>query len=306
MLIITALCGGCTTMSMPSVLKDPFANVPMLYAERARNYESKGQLREALHCWTIVSAFHPDAQQTYEKIRSLERSLARKGKSHYARGISYYRNGLMKQARREFILCLSYTPGNREAINYLLNRMRETIFTSYETKPGDTLSAIARATYNNETNDLLIAYFNNLDHHAELRSGQKLKLPLADIMLSRELEREAVPEGEPDTREGVDCEQLMVDAVYLFDTGEYKAAISVARKVRNYDVTNKSALRFFDHLEKEAEKHYRMGVNHFINENIKDSIREWETTLLFNPEHEKAEKNIEKARNLINRLEHFK
>lgn len=300
------LLGGCATVSTSSVLKDPFEDVPVLYAKRAQDYEAKGQLRDAIRCWKVVSAFHPDVQQTIERIKSLEMIVTRKGKGHYEQGVSYYEKGMMNQARREFILCLSYTPDNKEAVEYLQNKIRETIFTLYETKPGDTLSAIAQETYQNQTNDFLIAYFNHLDRRTELKTGQKLKLPLAEIIPSREHARESVPEGEPDTREGIDCNQLMVKAVNLFQTGEYKAAISMARKVRDYDVTNKSALQFFDQLEEEAEKHYRMGVNSFINENIKDSIREWEITLLLNPEHEKAQINIEKARNLLIKLEHFK
>lgn len=300
------LCGGCATVSTRSVLADPFDDIPVLYAERARNYEAKGQLREAIRCWKVVSAFHPDMQQTAERIKSLEMIITRKGEQHYAQGVSYYEKGMLKQARREFILCLSYTPDNRKAIDYLLNRMREKTFTIYQAKQGETLSSIARTTYGSETNDFLITYFNDFDHHSELRSGRKLKLPLAEILPSRAPDQGAVPEGKPDRREEIDCEKLIAEAIHHLETGSYNAAITVARKVRNFDVTNKSAIQFFDQLEKEAERHYRMGVNYFINENIKDSIREWDITLLLNPEHEKAKKNREKARNLLIRLENFK
>jgi tetratricopeptide (TPR) repeat protein len=55
-------------------------------------------------------------------------------------------------------------------------------------------------------------------------------------------------------------------------------------------------------LEKEAEKNYRIGVNYFVNEQIVEAIESWKKTLVQNPQHPKARQNIEKARNLLNKL----
>jgi len=52
----------------------------------------------------------------------------------------------------------------------------------------------------------------------------------------------------------------------------------------------------------EAEEHYRRGVKQFLNEELAKAIEEWEQTLLLNSEHAKARKDIENARNLLEKL----
>lgn len=54
---------------------------------------------------------------------------------------------------------------------------------------------------------------------------------------------------------------------------------------------------------REAEEHYRRGVKQFLNEELAKAIEEWEQTLILNPEHAKARKDIENARSLLEKLE---
>jgi len=56
-------------------------------------------------------------------------------------------------------------------------------------------------------------------------------------------------------------------------------------------------------MHQESEEHYRRGVKQFLNEELNMAIEEWEQTLLLNPEHAKARKDIENARNLLERFE---
>lgn len=60
------------------------------------------------------------------------------------------------------------------------------------------------------------------------------------------------------------------------------------------------------HLSEQAEIHYRRGVNHFVNEELRNAIQEWEKTLEINPDHPKARKDIENARNLLEKLRQVK
>jgi lipopolysaccharide biosynthesis regulator YciM len=55
-----------------------------------------------------------------------------------------------------------------------------------------------------------------------------------------------------------------------------------------------------------AEAHYLKGVNFFVEEKIEKAIQEWETTLSLEPRHPKAKKDIETARNLLQKLEKIK
>ena len=53
----------------------------------------------------------------------------------------------------------------------------------------------------------------------------------------------------------------------------------------------------------EAGACYRRGVNFFVNEKLTEAIQEWEKTLELDPEHAKAQKNIEKARSLLKKID---
>jgi cytochrome c-type biogenesis protein CcmH/NrfG len=52
-----------------------------------------------------------------------------------------------------------------------------------------------------------------------------------------------------------------------------------------------------------AQVHYRNGVKHFINEDLKKAIAEWEMALDCDPDHAKARENIENARRLLEKIE---
>ena len=59
-------------------------------------------------------------------------------------------------------------------------------------------------------------------------------------------------------------------------------------------------------MKNDAEIHYKKGVKYFINEELKKAIAEWEKTLLLNPMHPKAVKDIENAKHLLMELEKIK
>jgi tetratricopeptide (TPR) repeat protein len=52
-----------------------------------------------------------------------------------------------------------------------------------------------------------------------------------------------------------------------------------------------------------AQTHYRNGVKHFINENLKAAVDEWEKALECNPDLEKAREDIENARRILEKIE---
>lgn len=68
------------------------------------------------------------------------------------------------------------------------------------------------------------------------------------------------------------------------------------------DCAEKIRLAVKKGIKQQAEAHYIQGVKHFLNEELQSAIKEWEKTLKLNPEHDKAKKNIEKARNLLEKL----
>ena len=59
-------------------------------------------------------------------------------------------------------------------------------------------------------------------------------------------------------------------------------------------------------IKQQAEAHYIQGVKYFLNEELQNAIKEWEKTLKLNPEHDKAKKNIQNARSLLEKLKKVK
>ena len=56
-------------------------------------------------------------------------------------------------------------------------------------------------------------------------------------------------------------------------------------------------------IQTQANKYYRQGVNFYVNENLPGAIDAWEKTLALDPDHQKASQDIEKARQLLKKLQ---
>ena len=61
-----------------------------------------------------------------------------------------------------------------------------------------------------------------------------------------------------------------------------------------------------ENIANQAEIHYRKGVKLFLNEELENAIAEWEDTLVLDPGHQKAKRDIENARKLLKKLEQFR
>ncbi|MBU1712107.1 MAG: LysM peptidoglycan-binding domain-containing protein [Proteobacteria bacterium] len=102
-------------------------------------------------------------------------------------------------------------------------------------------------------------------------------------------------------------------ALNLLNESNYQLG-KIARAETNYDV----AIKYFSKVYPGyrdvkdlkittqnllAESHYKKGVKFYLNEQIEQAISEWEETLTLNPKHPRAQKNIEKAQNLLKKIQ---
>lgn len=140
-------------------------------------------------------------------------------------------------------------------------------------------------------------------------------------------------------------QELIGKAQNLFKEKKYEEVVSISEKIMEHEPKNKiardllntscyelgkadisakkyeEALRFLSRVDPKykdikkvravAEKrladiHYKTGVNYFVNEELDKAITEWKTTLTLNPNHEKAKKDIENARGLLEKLQKIK
>ena len=90
----------------------------------------------------------------------------------------------------------------------------------------------------------------------------------------------------------------------LIEKKELLPAREMLRRVK-MDLTDIEQVRSLlqSEMKKQSEIHYRKGLTFFINENLKQSIMEWEKTIALDPENEKARKAIKNAQNLLKKLE---
>ncbi len=93
----------------------------------------------------------------------------------------------------------------------------------------------------------------------------------------------------------------------LFIRKKYDEALHVLDKADPADdCAEKIRLAVKKAIKQQAEAHYIQGVKHFLNEELQSAIKEWEKTLKLNPDHDKAKKNIKKARSLLEKLKKVK
>jgi tetratricopeptide (TPR) repeat protein len=95
--------------------------------------------------------------------------------------------------------------------------------------------------------------------------------------------------------------------VISFDNQDYPQAIEAFETSRQY---NSDCERCDPYIKESEEKykdlHYRKGISFFWREKLAEAIEEWELVYEIDPDYKDVDKNIERVRNLIKRLEEIK
>jgi tetratricopeptide (TPR) repeat protein len=324
--------------------KDPFSVFLEECRSKAIEYEKNGELRKALQSWEIVGNFIPTDETVAKRIESLRAQILAMADQHFKKAVSSYQRNSMEAARKEFLTALHYNPGHQEALNYLKHKLPREDYTLYQVKAGDTLKEIASKTLNDPHKEFLIAYFNDLRTDSKLVPGNTLRLPVLESKTAKVTidTKETMTDVKEISRES---RELLSKALAYYKVKNYRATISTSEKVLEYDPANKEAhhlinesyyqtgklliqgkkyqqaLDMFDRLDlaykdvresvayvkkQLAGEHYLRGVKYFTDEELDKAIKEWETTLNLDPNHPKAKKDIENARNLLQKLKEIK
>ena len=135
-------------------------------------------MREAIQSWWIVLNFHPDDVKIKEKISLLRKKAMAKADGHFKKGVDFYRNGRVRDARREFLLTLAYDQNHVLALDYLKTKLQRPVFRSYKVQSGDTVRKVAAKEFNDPRKYFLIMAFNGVDSSRELVAGTVLQIPL--------------------------------------------------------------------------------------------------------------------------------
>lgn len=181
---LAVLLFGCAPGSTVRTESVPLPDFLEKQRRDALEYEKSGNLHRALISWSILAKYGPDPYEASDKIKALQAKAREEADRHFSRGLALWKQNREEEARKEFLLALICLPGHGQALKYVRNEFRETDYTLYTTKNGDTLRKIAEDRYNDPDKDYVVAYFNDLDRQEILKPGQTLRLPIIDYQVS--------------------------------------------------------------------------------------------------------------------------
>jgi len=322
--------------------KDPFSDLPDRYRLKAREAGKRGDLPKALKAWEVVKTFIPADEEAGGKIVQLKKQIPATAEQHFRKGLAFFQSHSYTLARKEFLFVLYLKPDHKEALQYLKERMAgEEIFT-YEVKKGDTIKGVARKFYKDPQKDFLVAYFNGLKGDGHIEPPLILRMPALETPPMKRTFTPAKMDAGINHEASMEIKEVLSNARDAYRTENYQESATLAEKAMEYDPANRESLELMNasyyqlgiqlgqeqkynealeafHLVDSgykdvssqiaqnqklvAEAHYIKGVRFFIGEEIESAIQEWEATLALEPKHPKAKKDIENARNLLQKLE---
>lgn len=416
-IIIAAILCGCmvTRQGLRTAVSSPSER----YREKAQQYESRDELRQALFTWRIVAYLEKENSDAGQQIQRVQLAIAKAARHHFQLGIKHYQSGEYPKALREFLITLRYKPDHHQARYYLKTRLQNPEQATYRVQRGDSYIRIATKIYKDPSKAYTIAYFNGLDPRKPLLIGTTLLLPSLDpsylqprsnikalldqarkayeqkhydqvVTLTRKIQKEIPGHSKaarladaahfdkgmgllkrkrylaaieqfkqvsPDYKgrnqaiakarnhiKQVAVEEKLVEAQHHLRNNAWNSVISVTEEILDQDPHHAQAKMLFSNasynlgkqmldrgdlveavalleridpsyedtgqlislararMKSQAERHYRDGVKHFINEDLELAIKEWKRALKLNPKHPKAREDIENAERLLDKL----
>ena len=322
--------------------KNPFSDFPERYRLKARENEKRGDLPKALRAWEIVISFIPADEEAEMKISYLKKQMPILADQHFHKGLTFLQGHSYAMARKEFLFALYLKPDHKEALQYLKEKMTgEEIFT-YTVKKGDTIKGVSRKFYKDPQMDFLVAYFNGLKVDGQIEPPLILRMPVLETPLMKTTFTPAKMTAGLNYEASIEIKEILSKARDAYRTENYQESAALAEKAMEYDPANRESIELINasyyqrgrqlgqekkynealeafHLVDSgykdvssqiaqnqklvAEAHYIKGVRFFIGEEIESAIQEWEATLTLEPQHPKAKKDMENARNLLQKLE---
>jgi len=228
--------------------------------------------REALLRWKIVATRSPSNETAMRKIAELTAQCNALADEHFRKGVSYYQNNQVGNARKEFLLTLYYNQDHKEALEYLKEKLTGEDATLYDVKKGDTANKIAEKVYGDTQKDFLVSYFNDLKKDHQVKPNAVLRLPILEAV---PLKREGVASKQaPVSAETVeepkevpfDSTEMLVQARTSLKARKYQDVASIAESVLGYDPANREAHDLVN------ESYYQMGKAFVQKKKYEDAL----------------------------------
>jgi tetratricopeptide (TPR) repeat protein len=321
---------GCTNGTITIGLEEHNRAVADEMLAKAGQLENRGEWHQSLYYLRIAGELRPADPKIQKKIETLIKVKQQKAEAHYKEGLRQYQRGRLNSARRQLIIALRYDPDHQKAFTLLKHKLPVKHYTLYYVKKGDNFKKISRRVYRDEGKAFFIAAYNDLDPAVKPVKGDILKLPIvtrrpskSDVEVKNELKKarqlfkarkykEVLPvvdnilQHDSSNEEAAELKNISYfqEGMALHKNKEYHKSLRMYDKVDpEYEIVEKAIADVKKSMHEEAEDHYRKGVKHFINEKFRAAILEWAKSLTLNPDHPKAKSDIERARELLKKLE---
>lgn len=295
----------CIAMTCPAYASDKSAKADAIerFRTMAQHAQESGDLNRALQCWYSVLTIEPKNQDALNKADELLRTIEESAKTHFEQGALEEKSGNQLKARDEYLRTLYYKPEHAKALAALTKSVTELdSFMDYALAQGDTPKSIAKKVYGDEAYEPVVQYFAD-------SSSSAIKLPIMSIPEKQEETPAAPPvvasaktPDKTDKSKAQPKPDKLSEATALFKDGRYMDALQAVRSILEKEPSHPGALGLIKKMVDQAEVHYKKGVGMFINEKLLDAVREWDVTLLLNPNHGRAMKSRESALRLMEKL----
>ena len=181
-IFLCVLASGCATLGTKPSPKNR-QQLADEYQTKARDYEAKGELVEALGQYKLWLTIDPENKLAQEKSTQIGKKLKKLAESRYQAGLAYYQKGQYTQARQEFLTALRYDPDHQGAKEMLTaNRELEQVdrYVLHTIQPDETLATLAKQYYGDYKKFHLIAQYNQIEDAAKVKVGQQIKIPVIE------------------------------------------------------------------------------------------------------------------------------
>ena len=209
------------------------------YLKKAMTYKNNDELQLALFFLKIAAALSPSDMEIAGKVTDLKLTIDRKSNSHFKKGEKFYSRNNLEKARNQFLTVLRYDPGNKDALDYLKNKLIPKEYINYTFEQNDSLKTISNKFYKDPELVFLIVYFNDLKPDAKPKSGEILKIPILEKEFYQAI---------------YDHRQDLITANNLLKEKQFQKVVVIIQKILKNDPSNKEAIKLKD------EALYRIGI----------------------------------------------
>jgi len=303
-----------------------------VFVQKGREYETKGDLVEALKQYNLAVTVDPLNHEALEGQNRLKIALHNLAEGHYKEGLRFHKEGKYGLARHQFLISLRLSPDYPEVIKMLTSRKRIQIkrYLVHTIKAGESLSKVAKIYYGDYHKFPMIARYNNITDATKVYVGQEIKVPEiegmefemgeaavkleemdvsglgslgweGDALEAFKADQASEPKAEEGERERVDQVAIYRDyGIELFEKKEYQEALVEFTKVLNAYPEDPIALEY------SYKSYFQNAMTLFESKDYLAARDQFQTCLRYKHDCQECHRHIKASEDLYKELHYIR